>query len=197
MRGCFTNCDCERRKEMDINGAQRMLGQMETWATEAGLRILEEKEEGDRSHSAVYLAFLSQVEKDGMMADVITCIIYEQEIVMLCIRFHADLTPAKMPDLMELVNLLNFYNVGNVWIVFEDDGLLECRTTLWQASLKIYRDRFVEALNDLVDSGYAQYHYFRRLIEEDEKFLSVKADIMRGMGLDTLINLGTETMGIC
>lgn len=149
---------------MDINGAQRMLGQMETWATEAGLRILDEKEEVDRLHSAVYLAFLSQVEKDGMMADVITCIIYEQEMVILCIRFHADITPAKMPELMELVNLLNFSNLGNVWIVFEDDGLLECRTTLWQAALKINRDRFVEALNDLVDCGYAQYGYIRRLI---------------------------------
>ena len=182
---------------MDIKDAVRMLDEMETWVTEAGLRILDEKEEADRSHSAVYLAFLSQVENDGIVADVITSFIYEHEMVMLCIRFHKDIASAKMRELMEVVNLLNFANLGTFWIVFEDDDLVECRTTLRLGSFKMRREEFMKALTDIVDCGYAEYAYIRRLIDEDDSFLSVKTDIMREMGLDSSTNQGTEKMGIC
>jgi hypothetical protein len=154
---------------MEISNARVALKEMKACFAEAGLPIVTETEVLNRPVASDHLMVRSYLSKNERLGEILAFVVPAHGIVQLSLNFYGDVGYAKVPEVLELMNFLNFSSAGAYWTLAESEGRIEFRTAFVVPTGKINHEHFTRVLMNFLASGYEPYCCIWRLIQRDEK----------------------------
>jgi hypothetical protein len=160
---------------MNINNARKILAEAQACFQDLKLPLVNESEKLNCECCAKYICFRSYISKDDELAEVLTHIFIDHDIIELSMNFYGDYDESITRRLLEFINGMNYHYAAGYWILYSANSKFQYRAAQIFTEKPFGKNLFKDMLKEFIDEGLYDYSYISRIIQSDED-------------LDTLLN---------
>jgi hypothetical protein len=171
---------------MDINTARKILAEAQTCFQNLKLPLLNESEKLDCECCAKYICFRSWIAKDGKLAEILTHIFIDHDIIELSMNFNVDYEESAIRRLQEFVNGINYHSSTGFWILYSANGKFQYRVAQITTDKSFEKDLFKDMLKEFLEAGLYDYSFIRRIIQNDEDFDKLLNEWLNPISIDEM-----------
>ena len=148
---------------MNINNARKILTEIQGCFRELNRQPIKEKEMLNQSNGFNYLQFRSWLTKDDKVAEIVTYLSVDQDLVLISMYFYGGHEEIVSPEMFVLINNINDSDPSHYWIIHPDDNKLEFRTAYIVSESQFDKDQFKSVLKTFLEQGPSHYAFMKYL----------------------------------
>ena len=171
---------------MDVNNARLILAEVQTCFQDLILPFVNEAEELNGSRCTNYLKFRSWISKDGNLAEILTYIYIDYDIVELSMNFHDESVEVYAGRILEFINGINYHIPDSYWVLYSAKNKLQYRTAQMITKETFDKDYFRYVLKEFIENGPDDYGYIRRFMKSDEDLDTVLNEWLNPISIDEM-----------
>ncbi len=160
---------------MNIDKARIVLAEAQECFQELNLPLVNESENLNCECCAKNMLFRSCISKDDELAEVLTHIFIDHDIIELSMNFYGDYDESITRRLLEFINGMNYHYAAGYWILYSANSKFQYRAAQIFTEKLFGKNLFKDMLKEFIEEGLYDYSYISRIIQSDED-------------LDTLLN---------
>ena len=169
---------------MDVNNARLILTEVQSCFQDLKLPFVNESEKLNSCCCANFLNFRSWISKDGKLAEILTYIYIDYDIVELSMNFYDDSVEVYAGRILEFINGINYHIPDSFWVLYPAKNMLQYRTAQMITKETFDKDYFISVLKEFIENGPDDYRYIMRFMKSDEDLDTVLNEWLNPISID-------------
>jgi len=171
---------------MNINNARKIMAVAQAGFQDLKLPFLNESEHVNSKCCANYICFRSWISKDDKLAEILTYIFIDYDIIELSMNFYGDYDESVTRRLLEFINGMNYHYAAGYWVLYSVNSKFQYRVAQIFTQKSFDKDPFKDMLKEFIEEGLYDYDYIRRIIQSDEDLETLLNEWLNPVSIDEL-----------